>query len=84
MDRDDLYTTKINEGSDLLGTGIYRADFDTDEEFRIAGLKKLIKARDLFNDAFDISTTQDDRDSLRPLLDATENLIIDLQLARTT
>jgi hypothetical protein len=58
---DDLYTTKLDEGSGLLGTGIYRADFDTDEEFRIAGLKKLIKARDLFNDAFDIATTQYDK-----------------------
>ncbi len=84
MNNEDLYVTKINEGSELLSTGIFQEDFDTFEQFRQAGLKKLIRARDLFNDAFDISTTQYDRDSLRPILDIAENLIIDLQLARTT
>ena len=69
MNRDDLYVTKINEGSELLSTGIYSDDFDTDEEYRIAGLKKLIKERDLFYDVFDIATTQYDKDSLRPMLD---------------
>ena len=83
MNRDDLYISKINEGSDLLSTGIYRDDFNTEEQFKQAGLQKLIRARDLFNEAFDESINQDDRDTLRPLLDGTENLIRDLQLART-
>jgi len=84
MTNEDLiYVGKLLQGTELLCTGIYRDDFPTYEQFRQAGLKKLIKARNLFYDAFDSASDVYDRDSLRTLLDTAEDMVRDLQLAKT-
>ncbi len=84
MNTNDHYVNKLDEGSRLLDVTLYPEDYPTHDEYRQAVLNRLIRARDCFYEAFDQATTQYDRDFLRPLLDEAENIVRDLQMAKTT